>query len=229
MIECQPTGMAAESESESDGRNRTIKPRDEYHDLTPKMQAVVDAVALHPEERHTDIAEMASERLPGDEGVSRSYIPEIIKKQGDIIEQRRETLENQRFEGEETTEGDPFEALDAALGDDTVGYQRIQDRPVKDGAASNGETDTASSDSGGATVQTLADAIGNGQDAQTPQESHPDPDPDPDPEAQGDAPADPEAEEEKSLTIELRCPDLSLFGGRFLIEKFHTAIRLSLG
>ena len=119
----------------TDTRSRTINVRDSFHDLTPKMQAVVDAIAKNPDAGHREIARIASDDLE-DDSVSRSYVPEIIRKQGHLIEDRRETLANQRFEGEERTEGDPFAQFESL--DDSAGVQTIDERPIKETADNDG-------------------------------------------------------------------------------------------
>lgn len=147
--------MAAQGQNQNQNRNqsngrdrtRTINPRQHYHDLTPKMRAVVDAVAEHPDAGHREIAERASEKLE-DDTVSRSYVPAVIEQQSHIIDERREIVANERFEGEERTEGDPFEGLlDDPDTDTGAGFQTIQERPVTDvGVETETETNVDATD-----------------------------------------------------------------------------------
>ena len=126
------------TETQTDNRTRSINVRDDYHELTPKMQAVVDAVAANPDAKTTELARIASDKLD-DDSVSRSYVPEVIKKQGHLIDERRDQLLNQRFEGTERTTGDPFESLR----DNEPGVQHIQDRPVQGGGDSSDGNENA--------------------------------------------------------------------------------------
>jgi DNA replication initiation complex subunit (GINS family) len=95
---------------------------------------VVDAAANNPDAGHKELARIASDELEGD-SVSRSYVPAILEQQGHIIRERREIADNRRFEGEERTEGDPFDGLEA---DDSP--QHITERPHKDTGESPGVT-----------------------------------------------------------------------------------------
>lgn len=79
-----------------------------FAELTPKQKAVVDAYAENPKVGDTKLSEIASEKLEGDETVSRSYVSPILEEYNDIARQRLSQVENSREEGTETTEGDPF-------------------------------------------------------------------------------------------------------------------------
>ena len=100
--------------------------KDDFVSLTEKQKAIVDVKAKHPEYGPEKTANEASKQLPGDETVSRSYVAPILNKYGHIIKDRREQLDNDRYEGTETTVGSPFDKL----GEDQS-WQGIKDRPEK--------------------------------------------------------------------------------------------------
>ena len=102
----------------------------EIWELTDKQRVVVQALAKYPDKGPKEIAEIASENLDGDT-VSRSYVHPIKDKYGQIVKKQREIKENERYKGTETTTGDPFENLDQTLGDNSSGWQTIQERPYK--------------------------------------------------------------------------------------------------
>ena len=101
----------------------------EMYQLTEKQRAVVNALAEHPDEGPSKIAEIASEALDNDT-VSRSYVHPIKQKYADLVEQQREIKDNARTEGKEETTGDPFESLEETLGDSTE-WQMLSERPHK--------------------------------------------------------------------------------------------------
>ena len=108
-----------------------LNDKEEVWELTDKQKAVVNALAQYPDEGPKKIAEIASKALENDT-VSRSYVHPIKEKYGHIVEKQREIKENERYEGTERTEGDPFESLDETLSDDSKGWQTIQERPYDD-------------------------------------------------------------------------------------------------
>ena len=107
--------------------------KNDFVELTEKQKAIVDTKAEHPEYGPEKTANEASKQLPGDETVSRSYVGPILNKYGHIIKDRREQLDNQRYEGEDKTVGDPFQNQ---LGDDQS-WQKIKERPEKGSANNN--------------------------------------------------------------------------------------------
>jgi hypothetical protein len=121
-----------------------LKADKEYHELTEKQTAVVDTKAEHPGYKPARIAEKASEQIPNDD-ITDSYVRQILNKHDNLIQERREILDNQRETGEEKTVGDPFQGQ---LNTDSQGYQGIKDRPHK----SNGDTNGHESE-GGDTIQ----------------------------------------------------------------------------
>lgn len=108
-----------------------LNDKEEVWELTDKQKAVVNALAQHPDEGPKKIAEIASKALENDT-VSRSYVHPIKEKYGHIVEKQREIKENERYEGTERTEGDPFESLDKSLEQPEQGWQTIQERPYDD-------------------------------------------------------------------------------------------------
>jgi len=106
------------------------QPRDDlerqYKNLTEKQQAVIDAHAENPNETNRRKAEIAGEKI-GD-SVNESYCSQVLNsKYPELATYREEIVQNERSEGEMTTEGDPF----SAIPDESSGFQSIQDRPVK--------------------------------------------------------------------------------------------------
>jgi len=106
------------------------QPRDDlerqYKNLTEKQQAVIDAHAENPNETNRRKAEIAGEKI-GD-SVNESYCSQVLNsKYPELATYREEIVQNERSEGEMTTEGDPF----SAIPDESGGFQSIQDRPVK--------------------------------------------------------------------------------------------------
>ena len=83
--------------------------KDDFDELTAKQQAIVETKAKHPDLKPTELAEQASEGLPAGETVSRSYVKPILENYGHIVEKRQMQLDNQRYEGETKTVGDPFD------------------------------------------------------------------------------------------------------------------------
>ena len=114
--------------------------KDSMLELTDKQTAVVNATANNPDAGPTEIAKIASKYLT-DDTVSRSYVHAIKKKYSHLIEKQREILMNKRVEGEERTEGDPFERLDESLSENGNAWQTITERPYK-GDAETDETST---------------------------------------------------------------------------------------
>ena len=98
--------------------------KSDFVELTEKQKAIVNIKAKHPEYGPEKTANEASKQLPGEETVSRSYVGPILNKYGHIIKDRREQLDNKRYEGEDTAVGDPFQDK---LNQD--GWQGIKDRP----------------------------------------------------------------------------------------------------
>lgn len=107
---------------------KTIERKDSYRDLTPKMRAIVDAVVEQPNATVASLASAASDSLPDGESVSESYVRDVRRKQDHIIDNRAEMVMNERYEGSETVDGDPFEGI---LKGDTDQWQKIANRPVK--------------------------------------------------------------------------------------------------
>ena len=107
-----------------------IADKSSYHELTDKQQAVVDELADDPTAQNTEIAERA--------GVSRSTVFNVKEHYAEIIE--AQLNRRGRHNGQETTEGDPF---DGQL-EFTQASQLIGDRPEQP-AADGGDTDTAES------------------------------------------------------------------------------------
>jgi len=114
--------------------------KEHFTDLTTKQRVVVNALAEYPDKGPKEISEIASKALDGDT-VSRSYVTPIKQKYGDLVEKQREIKENERYEGEETTEGDPFKSLDETLADNSNGYQTIQERPHTGSEQSDEDTE----------------------------------------------------------------------------------------
>lgn len=155
--------------------NQTINPKDEYHDLTKKMQAIVSAVAEHPEKTQQEQADIATEKLDG-ENVSRSYVSVVKNVHGDIIKNRRYKIENKRTEGDMKTEGDPFDGslspdndddtesdddlYSGDLDEETNGWQTITERPVKDEQTEPDENQT----SGDIDVETVDEIVEKDED-----------------------------------------------------------------
>jgi len=105
------------------------QPRDDlerqYNSLTEKQQAVIDAHSENPNETNRRKAEIAGEKI-GD-SVNESYCSQVLNsKYPELADYREEIVQNERTEGEMTTEGNPF----SAIPDDSGGFQSIQDRPV---------------------------------------------------------------------------------------------------
>jgi hypothetical protein len=105
------------------------QPRDDleqqYNNLTEKQQAVIDAHSENPNETNRRKAEIAGEKI-GD-SVNESYCSQVLNsKYPELANYREEIVQNERSEGEMTTEGDPF----SAIPDESGGFQSIQDRPV---------------------------------------------------------------------------------------------------
>ena len=94
-----------------------IADKDAYHELTTKQKAVVDELADDPTAQNTEIAERA--------GVSRSTVFNVKEHYAEIIE--AQLNRRGRHNGQETTEGDPF---DGQL-EFTKASQLIGDRPVQ--------------------------------------------------------------------------------------------------
>ena len=109
-----------------------LKDRTEFYELTDKQKSVVNVKAEHPEYKPQRVAEEASKKLPGDESVSKSYIHPILNKYGEIIKERREQLNNDRYEGESKAVGNPLQSgpLQEQL-EDSETWQGIKDRPEK--------------------------------------------------------------------------------------------------
>jgi hypothetical protein len=106
----------------------------QYQNLTPKQQAVIDAHAKNPDETNREKARIAGEDILGQgEPVNESYCSEILNKSYAELAQYREEIEqNERPEGQQQTVGDPFDALQPQDGDSrSRGPQTIQERPVK--------------------------------------------------------------------------------------------------
>lgn len=114
-----------EATDNSDMSTTGLDDKNDFHELTPKQQSIVDVKAKHPEYGPKETAEKATQQLEGDESVSRSYVSPILKKYGHIIQDRREQLDNKRYEGDNKTVGDPFQ--DKL--NDSQGWQGIKDRP----------------------------------------------------------------------------------------------------
>jgi len=72
--------------------------KDSYEELTDKQQQVVDELVEEPTAQNQDIAERAD--------VSRSTVYNVKERYGDIVESRLN--QHGRYQGQETTEGDPF-------------------------------------------------------------------------------------------------------------------------
>ena len=108
-----------------------LNDKEELWELTDKQRVVVNALAEYPDKGPKEIAEIASGNLDGDT-VSRSYVHPIKSKYGNLVEKQREIKENERYEGTERAEGNPFESLDETLSDDSKGWQTIQERPYTD-------------------------------------------------------------------------------------------------
>lgn len=111
------------------------QPRDDlerqYKDLTEKQQAVIDAHAENPNETNRRKAEIAGEKI--NDSVNESYCSQVLNsKYPELATYREEIVQNERSEGEMTTEGDPFSAIPNESG----GFQSIQDRPTKETQAS---------------------------------------------------------------------------------------------
>lgn len=117
--------------------SREITPKESRRDLTEKQRVIVDAIAEHPDGNDTEIAREASEKLDGDT-VSRSYVPNVREKQAHLIEERREQLDNQRYQGEERTEGEPFPELEKPRE-----WQTFAERPYDDSGEDDADTDDA--------------------------------------------------------------------------------------
>lgn len=125
--------------------NRTISEKDHYHELTPKMKAVVDAIAAEPGLIQEEYAERASEELANDpdtdvDSVNRSYVSVIKNTYPHIIQQQKEQYDNARSTGgEETAEGNPLESMDAQIGRESQGVSTIQNRDKAPGSESQVE------------------------------------------------------------------------------------------
>lgn len=113
-----------------DNKNRTISDKDHYHQLTDRQKAVVDALAAEPDAIQEEIAERATEDLDEGESVNRSYVSVIKNKYPHIIKQQQEQFDNERYTGEETTEGNPLESMDEQLGSEERGVSTFGERNV---------------------------------------------------------------------------------------------------
>ena len=116
-------------------RTRQIESKEFYHELTDKMKAIVDAVVENPDAADTKIAEIASEKLE-DDSVSHAYVPVVKEAQSHIIDQRLESKDNERYQGSETTEGDPFQGQIIEKKD----WQTLAERPIQGSVNGNEET-----------------------------------------------------------------------------------------
>lgn len=109
-----------------------LRDKDQYHQLTPKQKAIIDAKAENPDAGPTELAEIATEKME-DGSVSRSYIHPILTEYSDIAEKQIEIKANKRENGTEKTVGDPFEKLDSQLNNSTSGsWQMLSERPKQD-------------------------------------------------------------------------------------------------
>lgn len=111
----------------------------QYNNLTPPQQAIVEAYARYPNATNRDIAREHApeimhsefddlpERYADKDELNESYVSQTKNKDKiqRLIDWKREIKENQRTEGTMTTEGDPFTGIPE---ENTV--QHIQDRPV---------------------------------------------------------------------------------------------------
>jgi hypothetical protein len=90
--------------------------KDSYEELTDKQQRVVDELVETPTAQNQDVADRAD--------VSRSTVYNVKEKYGDIVESQLNQVG--RYDGDETTEGDPFEGQL----DQQQEWQTIKERPV---------------------------------------------------------------------------------------------------
>lgn len=143
----------ADPDPDSDS-DQHLKSKSDYHDLTDKMRAIVDAIAEEPDAGDTRVAEIATEKLPTDMKVSRAYVPQVRESQDSIIDSRIETQANKRdFEGTSKTTGDPFSETSLSASPDQEDLQASTE--TASGASESGggnsvdQLDSLDTDDGG--------------------------------------------------------------------------------
>lgn len=102
-----------------------VEKSEQYANLSPKRQEIVDAwVDLYEEEgeepKNVGVAELAD--------ANESYTSQTLTEHKDIARARVEQIDNERDEGEVTTEGDPFQGK---LEEQNLQMQTIKERPHK--------------------------------------------------------------------------------------------------
>lgn len=142
--------METETEADNSDSNtgQHLNSKGDYHDLTDKMRAIVDAIAEEPDAGDTRVSEIATEKLPSDVGVSRAYVPRVRESHGSIIDSRIETQANTReFRGTSETTGDPFA---------DTGLTASPDQETLEGSSeSSAEEDTSSGTNSTAQLDSL--------------------------------------------------------------------------
>lgn len=126
-----------------------VSPRPEleqrFDDLTPRQKAVVAARVQNPDATNRDIAHTIAPRIYNEEQkppekepidkMNESYTSQFQNKDEikELIKYRQEIRDNQRYEGETTTTGDPFSGNPAMQSqrEQSRGWQSITERPVQ--------------------------------------------------------------------------------------------------
>jgi len=122
-----------------------MAPRDDleaqFADLTDRQKAIVEAWAEHPEATNCNIADTHAPRIYNEEyadsdddhikEMNESYVSQFSNKDGinELIKYKQDIVQNQRFEGNATTEGDPFSADPNMQTQREAGYQTWDERP----------------------------------------------------------------------------------------------------
>lgn len=75
--------------------------KENYHELTEKQKAIIDAYAENPDGTHTEIFESANENLSGtDDTVSRAYVPVVLDRYAEIAFEQKHKNQNGREKNE---------------------------------------------------------------------------------------------------------------------------------
>lgn len=130
-----------------------VEKSEQYHELSPKRQEIVDAwVELYEKEgeepKNVDVAERAD--------ANESYTSQTLTEYKDIARARVEQLDNEREEGEVRTEGDPFQGK--LEQDQNLPMQTIQERPHK-GTKNVGDGEDAQEKMAGLSYEFSAEEI----------------------------------------------------------------------
>lgn len=117
--------MESERDSMAVQEAEDVEKSEQYHDLSPKRQDIVDAWAeLYNEQgqepKNVDVVDRAD--------ANESYTSQTLTEYKHIAEARAEQMANDRDQGEMKTKGDPFEGK---LNQESMPMQTIQERPNK--------------------------------------------------------------------------------------------------